>query len=120
MWRGLRILQTHGLRRGSFLYTLVNSNHLAPRWVRKALKLRASGLSFFLVLLDILVELVREGEFIVDVAGVRVAGSRADLEILLLLPPQDLLAPGWVVAPLLDLLHQSAGPVLVEVAVFGE
>ena len=119
MWRGLQTLAERPTP-ASFLYTLVNSNRSVPRSVRRVLNLRLGGLSFFLVLLDILVELVREGELIVDVAGVRVVGSRADLEILLLLPLQDLVAPGWVLALLLDLMHQSAGPVLVEVAVFGE
>ena len=47
---------------------------------------------FFLVLLDVLVDFVGELQLVVDVAGVRVVGVRADWEVLLLLPLENPLA----------------------------
>jgi hypothetical protein len=77
-------------------------------------------LSFFLVLLNVLVDLVGEGEFVVNIAGIRVIRVRTYLEILLLLPLKDAIAPRRVVALLLDLLHEGACLVLIGVAVFGK
>jgi hypothetical protein len=68
-------------------------------------------LSFLLVPLDALVELV------VDVAGIRVVRVWADSEVLLLLPLEDALAPRRVVAPLLDLLDQHTCLLLVEISI---
>src|SRR5215211_8724892 len=61
---------------------------------------------FFLVLLDALVDLVREPQFVVDVACVRVVGVRADREVLLALVLEELLAPRRAVALFLYLLYQ--------------
>jgi hypothetical protein len=73
-----------------------------------------------LSLLDILVDPIGERQLVVDGAGVRVTGVRADQEVLLLLPLEDALAPRRVVTPLLNLQGQRASLVLVGVAVLGE
>jgi hypothetical protein len=77
-------------------------------------------LPFFLVLLDVLVDFVGELQLVVDVAGVRVVGVRADWEVLLLLPLENPLAARWIITPLLDLLSQRAGLVIIGVAVLSE
>jgi hypothetical protein len=65
------------------------------------------------IILDVLEDLVWEIQLPVDVAGIRIVGVRTDGEVLLVLPLEDALALRRVVAPLLDLLHQSPGLTLV-------
>ena len=62
-----------------------------------------------MVLLDILEGPIREVELCIDVAGVGIVWARADWGLLLLLPFEDALALGRVVALLLDLLHERPG-----------
>src|SRR5829696_8582033 len=75
------------------------------------------GLSLLLVLLDALVDVVGELEFVVHVARVGVVGVRADLEVLLVLKLQDLLAPRRAVALVLNLLHHCPDLLLVRIVV---
>src|SRR5829696_9072025 len=88
--------------------------------IRRLLR-RAQGISLrsvlLPVLLNVLKDFVRQIQLLVDVARVRIVGVRADRKVLLLLPLKDALALGRIVAPLLDLLHERSGLVLVSVAV---
>src|SRR5215207_4214707 len=59
-----------------------------------------SGGLVFVIILDVLEDLVREVQLPVDVAGVRIVGVRADGELLLVLPLEDALALGRVIEPL--------------------
>ena len=105
-----------GLLRGATKSTVFSPSPAGKR----ATNLRFAGDLFFCaVLLNILQDLLRHIELDVNIAGVRVIGVRADLEILLGLPLQDLIAVGWVVAFLTNLLDHRPDLALVGVLVLG-
>src|SRR5215203_5796860 len=66
---------------------------------KKVLNLRVRSLSFFLVLLDALVQFVGELQLAVDVASIRVIWVRTDLEVLRRLPLQNPAGAGCSLSP---------------------
>src|SRR5215207_3222886 len=79
---------------------------------------RLLGGLVFTIILDVLEDLVWEVQLPVYVAGIRIVGVRADREVLLVLPLEDALALGRVVAPLLNLLDESPSLALVGITGF--
>ena len=69
---------------------------------------------------DVLIDVVREAELVVDVTAAQVVRRGADGEVLLLLPLQDALAAGRVVVVRLHLQHERARPFLVHVGLLAQ
>src|SRR4051812_18878395 len=72
------------------------------------------------VLLDVLVDALGEGQVAVDVAGIWIIGIRDDREVLLALPLQDALPARRVVVSAGNLTHHRTGFLFREVLVVRE
>lgn len=75
---------------------------------------------FFLVVLNVVVDLIGELEVSVEVTAVGVFGVGEDGEVLLGLPLEDAVALGWVVVAAFDLAEHEESLVVREVFVKGE